>query len=140
MNYTDKCEYYYKLWEFHANLLWNKIQYIVAIVIGIYTGWFILFQLFMKEDKYGILYFILAELLNIFGIMICYNFYLLGRRDIEIQKYFEEKLSDIFGETKNNDITNKKTRGRYIFKKLIIVCIGSCSSLFIFSIFCFCIK
>lgn len=110
MNNTDKCEYYYKLWEFHANLLWKKIQYIVTIVIGIYTGWFILFQLFMKEYKYDYLYFALAEFLNIFGIFICYNFYLLGKRDIDIQKYFEEKISDIFGEMKNNGIINKKNK------------------------------
>ena len=140
MNYTNKCEYYYKLWEFHANLLWNKIQYIVAILIGIYTGWFILFQLFMKESKYDYLYFVLAEFLNVFGILICYNFYLLGKRDIDIQKSFEEKLSDIFGEIKSDEKLIKKTRGRYVFQRLIRMCIGSCSILFMFSGICFYIK
>lgn len=140
MNYTDKREYYYKLWEFHANLLWNKIQYIVAIVIGIYTGWFILFQLFMKENRYDYLYFALAEFLNVFGILICYNFYLLGKRDIDIQKNFEEKLSDIFGEIKSDDRINKKTRGRYVFQRLIKICMGSCLILLIFSVICFYIK
>ena len=120
--------------------MWNKIQYIVAILIGIYTGWFILFQLFMKESKYDYLYFVLAEFLNVFGILICYNFYLLGKRDIDIQKSFEEKLSDIFGEIKSDEKLIKKTRGRYVFQRLIRMCIGSCSILFMFSGICFYIK
>lgn len=139
MNNSDKYEYYYKLWEFHANLLWNRVQYIIVILAGIYTGWFILFQLFMSDDKYNCLYFLLAELLSIFGILVCYNFLLLAKRDIEHQKYFEDKLSNIFGEIKSNTI-NKKTRGRYIFQRLMKICIGSCVVLFIFSIICFCIK
>lgn len=136
MDSSNNYEYYYKLWEFHANLLWSRVQYIIVILAGIYTGWFILFQLFMSDDKYNWLYFLLTELLSIFGILVCYNFLLLAKRDIEHQKYFEEKLSNIFGEIKSNNI-NKKTRGRYIFQRLMKICIGSCIILFVFSIICF---
>lgn len=136
---SDKYEYYCRLWEFHANLLWNKVQYMIVILVGLYTGWFILFQLYMDDNQYDYLYFMLAEILNIFGILICYNFLLLAKRDIEHQKHFEEKMSDIFGEVKNDKI-DKKTRGRYIFQRLIKICMGSCLILLIFSIICFCIK
>ena len=139
MNDTNNCEYYYRLWEYHANLLWSKVQNTVVILVGIYTGWFILFQLFMEDIKYDYLYFILAEILNIFGILICYNFSLWAKRDMDIQKYFEEKLPNIFGEIKNDGV-EKKTRGKYIFQRLIKICIGSCFILFVFSIICFCIK
>lgn len=139
MNDTNKCEYYYRLWEYHANLLWNKVQSTVVILVGIFTGWFILFQLFMDDNKYDYLYFILAEILNIFGIMICYNFSLWAKRDMDIQKHYEEKLPNIFGEIKN-DRVDKKARGKYIFKRLMKICIGSCILLFVFSIICFCNK
>lgn len=139
MKNSDKYEYYYKLWEFHANLLWNRVQYIIVILAGIYTGWFILFQLFMSDDKYNYLYFLIAEFLNIFGMLVCYNFLLLAKRDIEHQKYFEEKLSNVFGEIKSDTI-DIKTRGRYIFQRLMKMCIGSCFILFVFSIISFWLK
>lgn len=139
MNDTNKCEYYYRLWEFHANLLWNKVQYLVVILVGIYTGWFILFQFFMGDNKFDYLYFILAMLISVFGTLICYNFLKLAKRDIQHQKYFEERLSNLFGELKCDKV-NKKIRGRYIFQRLIKICAGSCIILFVFTIMCFCIK
>ena len=136
MNNTNKYEYYYRQWEYHANLLWNKVQSTVVILVGIYTGWFILFQLFMDDNKYDYLYFILAVILNIFGIIICHNIFIWAKRDMDIQKYYEEKLPDIFGEIKNNKV-DKKTRGKYIFQRLMKICIWSCTSLLVFSVICF---
>ena len=45
-----KYDYFYKLWEFHENLLWSRVQYFIIIVVGIYMGWFLLFQKFDRWD------------------------------------------------------------------------------------------
>lgn len=132
-------EYHYRLWEFHANLLWSRVHYIIVIMAGVYTGWFILFQEFMSDGEYTILYFILAEFLNIFGIMLGYNFLLLAQRDIIHQEFFEDKLPNLFKDIKTNKIATK-IRGRYIFQKLLKLCIGSCCYLIIFSAISFLLK
>ena len=139
MKKQQKNEFYYKLWEFHANLLWNRVQYLIVIMAGIYTGWFWLFKLIMeKEDNYTT-YLFLSIGLGIFGCVICFNFLKLAKRDIEHQQFYEEKLVDIFSNIKNKDIPIKK-RGRYIFIHLLKLCIFSCVILSVFSIICCVIK
>ncbi|MGN0412616.1 MAG: hypothetical protein ACI4FV_06215 [Lachnospiraceae bacterium] len=136
MDRIQKNDLYYKLWEFHANLLWSRVQYLIMIMVGIYTAWFLLLQLIINKKNYSFLYLILSILLCGFGVIVCHYFLKLARRDIEHQKFYEKKLPKLFREIKGEDI-NVKTRGRYIFIHLLNLCKFSCIALGLFSAVCF---
>lgn len=122
MDNKQKYDLYYKLWEHHSNLLWSKLQYVIAIMVAINTAWFLLLRLFLSEEQYSNLYFIISIFLCLFGIII--NIYLkrLVKRDVTQQKYYEKKLSCVFGKLKK-ETTPKKTRGRYIVKRMFNWCL-----------------
>lgn len=137
MKKEQKFDMYYKLWEHHSNLLWNKIQNIFVIMAAFYTAWFLLFDI-MINDTVGkdCLYLILIVGLCALVIGICFCFKKLIHRDVEQQQYFEEQMPEIFSEIKSN-FSHNSIRGRVVIHKMINLCIISCVSLFFISILCF---
>ena len=134
MDDKQKNELYYKLWEFHANLLWNKIQHILTVFAAVFAAWFFLFNASLDDSHaFAFVYLIMNGFLCFFGCTICYFFRKLADRDIEHQEYFEDRLKDVFGELKSQSV-NPKKRGRTIFRNILKLCFVSCIALFIVAI------
>ena len=125
MNDEVKHEMYYKLWEFHANLLWSKIQHILTIFAAVFTGWFILLRMSLEAERYNWLYLGINCLLCIFGCLICHYLRKLADRDIAHQAHYELKLSKIFEGIKSPKDTSSQ-RGRTIFRRILRLCLVSC--------------
>lgn len=138
MKKEQKFDIFYRLWEHHSNLLWNKIQNVFVMMAAFYTAWFLMLDN-MVSNKNGKdwLYLILIVGMCFLVIVMCFYFKNLVHRDTEQQNYFEKQMPEIFKEIKTDSVPNNKIRGRIIIHKMINLCICSCVFLLLFSILCF---
>lgn len=123
MNDNQKHEIYYKIWEHHSNLLWNKVQHMLVIFGGIFAAWFLLIERIINVSSFSLLYLIVNVLLCLFGMIICFYLRKLVDRDIKMQDYAADKIK-LFGETKTLP-ENDKRRGRTIIRSVLRLCLLS---------------
>lgn len=134
MKDEQKYDLFYRLWEHHSNLLWNKIQYILVMMAAFFTAWFLLIGR-MFDDETGMAWFYLILISGMCALVgaMCFCFKRLICRDSEQQRYFENKLPEIFAEIKSDDESRKMYRGREIVQKMMDLCVFSCAFLLLLS-------